>query len=207
MAESKLGSRDLYLCTPDRPDLEHFLAACISGGVDIVQLRDKDLDARPLLAAAAKAIKVCREHDVPFILNDRPDLDLDCGADGVHVGQADAPPALARRILGIDKIIGLSTADPGQLEDSLSQPVDYISAGPVERTATHPTREPVGVEYVSAATRTSGRPTFVTGNVRPESIPALKAAGVTRFVVVRYLTEAEDPAANARRLRQAIQSD
>ena len=207
MAESKLGDRNLYLCTPDRPDLERFLEACITGGVDIVQLRDKDLDARPRLAAAARAMKVCRDHDVPFILNDRPDLALECDADGVHVGQADAPPALARRILGIGKIIGLSTANPAHLEDSLTQPVDYISAGPVERTATHPTREPVGVDYAARATRSSGRPTFVTGNVRPESIPALKAAGVTRFVVVRYLTEADDPVANARRLREAIQSD
>ena len=207
MSDDRLAGRRLYLCRPDRPDLEAFLDACIRGGVDIVQLRDKELDARPLLDAARRALTVCRDHGVPFVLNDRPDLALECGADGVHVGQLDAPPALARRILGIDKIIGLSTANPSQLEDSLGQPVDYISAGPVERTATHPTREPVGVEYAATATRTSGRPTFVTGNVRPESIPTLKAAGVTRFVVVRYLTEADDPGANARRLREAIQSD
>ena len=104
-----LAGRRLYLCTADRPDLECFLAACIAGGVDFVQLRDKVLDARPLLARARLAATVCHDHGVPFILNDRPDLALDCGADGVHVGQDDAPAALARRILGPEAIVGLST--------------------------------------------------------------------------------------------------
>ncbi|MEO7836441.1 MAG: thiamine phosphate synthase, partial [Acidimicrobiales bacterium] len=93
----RLAGRHLYLCTPDRPDLAEFLAACIAGGVDVVQLRDKTLDARPLLERARLAGAVCRDLGVPFILNDRPDLALEAGADGVHVGQDDAPPALARR--------------------------------------------------------------------------------------------------------------
>src|SRR5437870_2399326 len=100
LARRRISHRRLYLCTADRPDLAGFLAACIRGGVDIVQLRDKHLDARPLLARARLARDVCRERDVPFILNDRPDLALACEADGVHIGQDDAPPSLARRILG-----------------------------------------------------------------------------------------------------------
>ena len=91
--------RRLYLCTPDQPDLEGFLAACVRGGVDLVQLRDKRLEARPLLARARRAATVCRDLGVPFVLNDRPDLALACGADGVHVGQDDAPAALCRRLL------------------------------------------------------------------------------------------------------------
>ena len=101
-----LGDRRLYLCTPDRPDLAEFLTACIRGGVDVVQLRDKVLDARPLLDRAGVAAAVCRDLGVPFILNDRPDLALECGADGVHVGQDDAPPALVRRLLGPDALVG-----------------------------------------------------------------------------------------------------
>ncbi|MDQ3145456.1 MAG: thiamine phosphate synthase, partial [Actinomycetota bacterium] len=107
--KADLGTRRLYLCTPDRPDLEHFLAACIRGGVDLVQLRDKALEARPLLTRARLALRVCRGLGVPFILNDRPDLALEVGADGVHVGQDDAPPALVRRIVGDGAIVGLST--------------------------------------------------------------------------------------------------
>jgi thiamine-phosphate pyrophosphorylase len=80
--------------------------------VDVVQLRDKDLEARPLLARAQVAAAVCRDLGVPFVLNDRPDLALEVGADGVHVGQDDAPASLARRILGPEAIVGLSTHGP-----------------------------------------------------------------------------------------------
>ena len=113
-AAGRLAGRRVYLCTPDRPDVASFVDACIRGGVDVVQLRDKTLDARPLLDRAAIVRQVCHDHGVPFILNDRPDLALDAGADGVHVGQDDAPPALARRILGPDAIVGLSTHAPGR---------------------------------------------------------------------------------------------
>ena len=105
----------LYLCTADRPDLAHFLADVIAGGVDVVQLRDKRLEARPLIERARLARSVCADHGVPFILNDRPDLALEVGADGVHVGQDDAPATLARRILGPEAVIGLSTHGPGDL--------------------------------------------------------------------------------------------
>ncbi|MGH9178962.1 MAG: thiamine phosphate synthase, partial [Acidimicrobiales bacterium] len=183
-----MAARRLYLCTPDRPDLAEFLAACIRGGVDVVQLRDKDLEARPLLARAAVAAGVCREAGVPFILNDRPDLALEVGADGVHVGQHDAPPALARRILGPDAIVGLSTHAPAELDASRSEPVDYVSAGPVSPTPTKPGRPGTGAGYVTYAEAHTGRPVFVTGGVTPETIPALVAAGARRFVVVRWLT-------------------
>ena len=112
---ARLAGCRLYLCTADRPDLADFLTACLNGGVDIVQLRDKQLDARPLLAGPRWPAEVCRDHGVPFILNDRPDLALACGADGVHVGQDDAPPAVARRILGPDAIVGYSHPRPGRV--------------------------------------------------------------------------------------------
>ena len=95
-----LAQRHLYLCTADRPDLASFLDSCIAGGVDIVQFRDKHLEARHIVERGRFAARVCAEHDVPFVLNDRPDLALEVEADGVHVGQNDASPTLARRILG-----------------------------------------------------------------------------------------------------------
>ena len=204
-----LSTRRLYLCTPDRPDLETFVARCIEGGVDIVQLRDKILDARTILDRATRLAARCRDAGVPFILNDRPDLALACGADGVHVGQDDAPPWLARRILGPDAIVGLSTHSPDQLAASAAEPVDYVSAGPVNATPTKPGRPGVGLGYLrhaAAPGASAGRPFFVTGGVTPETIPAMVEAGARHFVVVRYLTEAADPTNAARRLRTTIET-
>ncbi len=203
--DARLSASRLYLCTPDRPDLGQFIEACIRGGVDMVQLRDKFLDARPLLRRARLAALVCRDMGVPFILNDRPDLALDVGADGVHVGQDDAPPALTRRIMGPGAIVGYSTHAPDELDAALDEPVDYLSAGPVEPTPTKPGRPGTGLDYLTfAASRCGRRPWFVTGGVTPQTVPDMVAAGARRFVVVRWLTHARDPQGAATRLRQAI---
>ena len=199
-----LAEARLYLCTADRPDLADFLTACIGGGVDVVQLRDKQLDARPLLARARVAAQVCAHHGVPFVLNDRPDLALECGADGVHVGQDDAPASLARRILGPGAIVGLSTHAPAELDASAAEPADYVSVGPVSATPTKPGRPGTGLEYLRYATRSATRPWFVTGGVTPDTLPAMLDAGARRFVVVRWLTEAADPLQAARALREVI---
>jgi thiamine-phosphate pyrophosphorylase len=184
--------------------LTAFLTECIAGGVDVVQLRDKELEARPLIARARLAAVVCREYGVPFVLNDRPDLALEVGADGVHVGQDDAPVSLARRILGPGAIVGLSTHSETDLAGALSEDVSYLSAGPVEPTPTKPGRTGTGLGYVTLASARSSVPVFVTGGVTPERIPALVAAGIRHFVVVRYLTEAPDARRAARALREAI---
>src|SRR5881275_972478 len=205
MTRASLDDRCLYLCTPDRPDVEQFVDACIAGGVDVVQLRDKKLDARSLVDRACLVQRVCRDHGVPFILNDRPDLALEVEADGVHVGQDDAPPALCRRILGPDAIVGLSTHAPNDLDGALTEPaVDYLSAGPVSQTPTKPGRPGTGLRYLTYVVERSKTPWFVTGGVTPESVAMMAAAGARRFVVVRFLTEAEDAKANARTLRDAI---
>jgi thiamine-phosphate pyrophosphorylase len=204
-AADRLAGRRLYLCTPDRPDLEDFVAACIEGGVDTVQLREKGLEARDLLRRAEVARRVCAAAGVPFILNDRPDLALECGADGVHVGQDDAPPALARRILGPDAVIGLSTHAPAEWAAAAGEPADYLSAGPVAATPTKPGRPGTGLGYLEhVAASGEERPWFVTGGASPETIPEMAAAGARRFVVVRYLTESDDPQGAARLLRAAI---
>jgi thiamine-phosphate pyrophosphorylase len=199
-----LSERHLYLCTPDRPDLEDFVAACIEGGVDVVQFREKRLEARPLLARAEVAAAVCRRNGVPFVLNDRPDLARAMGADGVHVGQDDVPVRIVREIVGPDAIVGLSTHGPADLAGAAEEDVDYISAGPVEPTPTKPGRPGTGLAYVSLANERSSVPVFVTGGVTPQRIPSLAAAGVRHFVVVRYLTEAPDATQAARELRGAI---
>jgi thiamine-phosphate pyrophosphorylase len=201
-----LERRRLYLCTPDRPDLAKFVESCICGGVDVVQLRDKVLEARPLIARATLLKKVCSDYGVPFILNDRPDLALEAAADGVHLGRDDAPCHLARRLLGPDAIIGHSTHSPTDLQDAVIQPVDYLSAGPVVPTPTKPGRPGTGIGYLSLAVESSPWPVFVTGGVTPASVPGLVAAGARHFVVVRWLTESTDPKDSARALSNAIAS-
>jgi thiamine-phosphate pyrophosphorylase len=202
-----LANRRLYLCTGDRPDLDEFLAECIAGGVDVVQLRDKDAPPRTLLARSESARALCAAAGVPFIVNDRPDLALACGADGVHVGQDDVPPAVAKRIMGDGAIVGLSTHSPDQWDEAAGQPVDYLSAGPVEATPTKPGRPGTGIGYLSYVASTPAAatlPWFVTGGVTPDTVPAMAEAGARRFVVVRFLTQAEDARGAAGRLRDVI---
>ena len=203
-----LGERRLYLCTPDRPDLAGFVDACIEGGVDIVQLREKHLADGPLVDRASLVQQVCRDHGVPFILNDRPDLAAAVGADGVHVGQDDIPPVEARRTVGDEAIIGLSTHATDELTDAIDGPaaavVDYLSAGPVSATPTKPGRPGTGLAYIGEAARRAPRSVWVTGGVDPDTVGSMIATGASHFVVVRWLTESDDPRADARRLRRTI---
>ena len=199
-----LAERRLYLCVPDRPDLEVFIEQCILGGVDVVQLRDKQLPDAKVVERAALAQRVCADHQVPFILNDRPDLATALGADGVHVGQEDMAPVEARRLMGEHAIIGLSTHGRGDLGRALREPVDYLSAGPVVPTPTKPGRPGTGLAYVGEAVRSTPWPVWITGGVDPTSVAEMAESGARHFVVVRWLTEAADPRARARKLRQAI---
>ena len=203
-ARWQLDQRRLYLCTPDRPDLERFVAACIGGGVDVVQLREKHLPDRELVRRASLVARVCNDAGVPFVLNDRPDLAVVCGADGVHVGQDDTPPHEARLLVGDGLLVGRSTHGPDELVRALGEPVDYVSAGPVVPTPTKPGRPGTGAGYAGWATERTPFTVWVTGGVAPENVGALVAAGARHFVVVRWLTEASDPAAPARALRGAI---
>jgi len=200
----EMAERHLYLCTPDRDDLVGFVAACIEGGVDVVQLREKEASARRIVDRAVLLRRACNDLGAPFILNDRPDLALEAGADGVHVGQDDVSARLARRLMGSDAIVGLSTHAPDEVRESLEEPVDYVSAGPVVATPTKPGRPGTGIDYLRLAVAQADRPVFVTGGVSPETVPELAAAGARHFVVVRYLTEADDPRRAARTLRDAV---
>jgi len=199
-----LAERRLYLCTPLRDDLASFVTEAIAGGVDVVQLREKHADAATILSAAHVLKAICEDFDVPFILNDRPDLALELGCSGVHVGQDDAPVSLCRRILGPDAIVGLSTHAPHELEIGMTTSATYLSAGPIEATPTKPGRAGTGRAYAVSATTLAEVPVFVTGGVSAETIPSLVAAGLEHFVVVRALTEATDPRRAAAELRDAI---
>lgn len=200
---ARLASARLYLCTPLRPDLEAFLDAVLAAGVDIVQLRDKEAGRRELLTAAGTFRAASDHHGALFIVNDDPAMAVEADADGVHVGQDDMAPRAARAIVGDDRLVGWSTHHETELDAATEQPIDYIGAGPVEPTPTKPGRPGVGLGYVRAAAEGS-LPFFVTGGMNVDAIPAARAAGASRFVVVRAISEAHDPAAAVRALRAVI---
>jgi thiamine-phosphate pyrophosphorylase len=199
----RLAHARLYLVCDARPDA--FLEQALRGGVDIVQLRIKDPGSDgELLAAARRYAELCSAHDALFILNDRPDLVAAAGADGVHVGQDDTPVAEARRIVGPDRLIGLSTHSPAQIDAAAGTDADYIGVGPVHATPTKPGRPAVGLELVDYAAGHARTPFFAIGGIDLTNVDAVRAAGAERVAVVRALTDAEDPEATARVLRLEV---
>lgn len=200
-----LRAASLYLCTPIVNNLSEFTELVIQGGVDIVQLREKQQPDQKILESARELQSLCRTHSVPFIVNDRPDIALLSDADGVHVGQEDLKISDVRRLIGSNRILGLSTHSKSELLEAISLDVDYISVGPIEQTPTKPGRQGTGEEFLVFASQFVKLPFFVTGGVDPSKIARLKELGASRFVVVRYLVNAEDPKAAASALKASIQ--
>ena len=199
----------LYLITDSRPALqpiEAFLEAAVAGGVGMVQLRDRELEDGGLLHAAIRAAGACAKLRIPFIVNDRLDIAQASGADGVHLGQTDMPPAAARRILGPDAIIGLSTQSPAQVDAAEREPVDYIGIGPIHATPTKPGRPAVGTALVRYAAARCSRPFFAIGGLEPSNIADVAAAGGRAVSVLRFVSKARDPQAAARAIVGAISS-
>jgi thiamine-phosphate pyrophosphorylase len=201
---SVLNQRHLYLCVPHRDDLALFLPAVLRGGVDVVQLREKDRDDASRIADAKLMIPICREFGVPFIMNDSPELALAVEADGVHVGQEDERVSRCRELLGAEAIVGLSTHSTNEFDDALNQSATYFSAGPIVATPTKPGRAGTGLSYALASQARSDRPVFVTGGVNAENIAEFVAAGLRHFVVVRALTESSEPEMAARAIRDEL---
>jgi thiamine-phosphate pyrophosphorylase len=180
--------------------------AALAGGVDMVQLRDRSLDDEGVLAAAAPLRAACDAHGALLWINDRPDLALAAGADGVHVGQDDVPVAEVRRRVGDDLLVGLSTHAADQLEAGIASGVDQLSVGPVWETPTKPGRPAAGLPYVRhAARRRPPVPWFAIGGIDAETLPVVREAGAERVVVVRAVREAADPGTAARELRRALE--
>jgi thiamine-phosphate pyrophosphorylase len=177
------------------------LEPALRGGVDIVQLRDKELDDDALVAAAEPFRAACERHGALFILNDRPELVEACGADGVHVGRSDAPVAEARALVGPERIVGLSASTREELADV--EGADYVG---VTAFAT-PTKDdavPGGLELVRAAAETLTVPWFAIGGVELGNAAEVVAAGAPGVAVVRAIRDAADSEAAARGLRRAL---
>ena len=198
----RLSTARLYLVCDEQPDA--FLAAVLGAGVDILQLRMKDAGEEAVVAAGRRFARAAERFGALFVLNDRPDLVAAIGADGVHVGQDDVSVDEARAIIGPDRLIGLSTHSPEQVEAAAGVPVDYIGVGPVHATPTKPGRPPVGLELVRYAAAHATVPFFAIGGISPSNLEAVRDAGAERIAVVRALTDAADPVAATRSLRSGL---
>jgi thiamine-phosphate pyrophosphorylase len=202
----RLSEARLYLCTAACD--ERLLRGALDGGVDVIQLRDRSLTDDELRRASERFRRAADEAEALFVLNDRPDLAAEVGADGVHVGQDDATPAEARAAMGPDRIVGLSTHAPAEGAAGLADiDADYLSIGPVHATPTKPGRPATGVEYVRWAAEHVGdaKPWFAIGGIDVTTIGEVIEAGATRVVVVRAIAEAADPLAAAAELRSALE--
>ena len=206
---ARLAAARLYLCTDGRErqgDLRRFLDSVLGSGVDIVQLRQKGLEAADELRLLEVFRAACDRHGALLAVNDRADIAYAAGADVLHLGQDDLRSHTARQIIGDNPIIGLSTHDSVQADVAASDPyADYFCAGPVWATPTKPGRQAVGLGLISyVAGLAATRPWFAIGGIDEATIGDVIEAGARRVVVVRAVTEAEDPGAAAARLASML---
>ena len=192
-------ARLYYICGIDRLST---VEPALRGGVDIFQLREKHASDDDLLRAAQTARRLCDEHGALFVVNDRPDIAVAAGADGVHLGQDDMAVEDARAIVGPELLIGRSTHSPEQVDSAAG--ADYIGVGPVHATPTKLGRPAVGVDLVRYAAANARVPFFAIGGLDATTLPEALRAGATRAAVVRAISEAADPEAAARALRDAL---
>jgi thiamine-phosphate pyrophosphorylase len=177
------------------------LDAALRGGVDVVQLRDKELDGEALVAAAGPFRQACEEHGVLFVLNDRPELVEACGADGVHVGRSDSPVDRARALVSPDRLVGVSASTAAELAEVAG--ADYVGV----TAFSTPTKQDAvagGLELLTLAAERLEVPWFAIGGIELANVGEVRAAGAPGIAVVRAIRDAEDPEAAARMLRRAL---
>jgi thiamine-phosphate pyrophosphorylase len=207
LRRQRLAWARLYFVCEARPrgqDPEELLRAALSGGAGMLELRDRELSGALLAQHAETFRRLADTYGAPFIVNDDPELALELKADGVHVGQDDVSPSEAREIVGADGIIGLSTHSAEQIEAARSEPVDYISVGPVWETPTKQGRPATGLELIRTAAERATLPWFAIGGIDPANAGEVISAGAKRICVVRAIRDAPDPRDAAFELASAL---
>jgi thiamine-phosphate pyrophosphorylase len=209
---ARLTAARLYLVcdaggrAPGHRELAEVLPAAIAGGVEIVQLREKEMPDEELVVVANAARALCERSGALLIVNDRPLVAVEAGADGVHVGQDDMAVSEVRALVGPDMLIGLSTHAPNEIDAVDPGLVDYIGVGPVHATPTKPGRAGVGVELVRYAAAHAPVPFFAIGGLDAQNASEVLDAGASRVCVLRAISCAEDPEHAARELRELLTS-
>jgi thiamine-phosphate pyrophosphorylase len=196
----RIDEARLYLVIGDRLDVAE---AALRGGVDVIQLRVKDRSDEELLPVARELRRLCAAYGALFIVNDSPTLAVTADADGVHVGQEDTPLAEARRVVGPDRLVGVSTHSAEEIAAAAG--ADYLGVGPVFETPTKPGATAVGLELVREAARSARVPWFAIGGIGETTLPDVLASGAVRIAVVRAIADAPDPESAARSLRGQLE--
>lgn len=184
--------------------LEDVVAQAIEGGADVIQLRDKKASDSELISVAKKILGVTRRQGIPLIINDRVDVAKRVGADGAHLGQEDGDLAQARLVLGEGAIIGRSTHSPDQALRAQREGFDYIGVGPIFKTPTKPSYEPVGLELIRFASQQVFIPFVAIGGIDTENVSKVVDAGARTVAVVRAIMGAENPKEAARRIKERV---
>jgi thiamine-phosphate pyrophosphorylase len=205
----RLARCHLYLITAPAANLEEVVEEALVAGVRLVQYRPKDNPATDLerYEQAQALRRLCHRHGALFLLNDRVDLALAVEADGVHLGQSDLPLAVARRLLGPERLIGRSTHGLDQLRQALLEGCDYVGVGPVHTTPSKPGRPAVGMAFVAAAAAECPLPWFAIGGIDATTLPLVRQAGAQRVALIRAITDAVDPHAATTGLLQLLETE
>lgn len=188
----KLWHSHLYLVTSAHDNLFGVVEAALEGGLTLVQYREKSADDLTRIQVGEKLRQLCHRYGALFIMNDRVDLALAVDADGVHLGQQDLPIALARQILGPQRVIGRSTTNPDEMKRAIQEGADYIGVGPVYETPTKAGKAAAGLEYVRYAAEHATVPWFAIGGVNADNLHDVLSADAERVAVVRAIMEAEN---------------
>jgi thiamine-phosphate pyrophosphorylase len=176
----------------------------IAGGADCLQLREKDLDSGDLLRRARRLVALCRGHNVLCIINDRPDIALLADADGVHVGQTDLPARDTRKLIGRDKIVGVSTHNPEQARQAVLDGADYIGVGPIFPSSTKPRDFLVGLDFARQAAAEISIPAVAISGITAENVDEVLATGVRAIAVSSAVIGASDVRAATRKLKEKL---
>jgi thiamine-phosphate pyrophosphorylase len=202
---ARLADARLYLVLDARPHGEspsRILEAALANGVDVVQLREKNLNDEVILESALEFREACTRHGALFVVNDRPEIAVRCEADGVHVGQTDMAVENVRSMVGAEILIGQSTHSPADID--AARAADYIGVGPIWSTPSKPGRASVGCELIEYAETTNVCPFFAIGGIDRGNIEQVVKAGARRVAVIRAIRDAEDPAAATSEIAAAL---
>jgi thiamine-phosphate pyrophosphorylase len=183
----------LYLVTSPAENLLQTVESALKGGLTLVQYRDKTGDDTVRVELAIKLKQLCHAYGALFIINDRVDLALAVDADGVHLGQQDMPMAIARQLLGYQRLIGRSTTNAQEMQTAIAEGADYIGVGPVYETPTKADKAAAGLEYVRYAAQNSSIPWFAIGGIDTNNLNDVMQAGAERVAVVRAIMQGEQP--------------
>lgn len=200
----------LYLVTDTelfpRENLLSTVEKAILGGVTVVQLREKNISSRLFYEEACALLKITKKYGVPLIINDRVDIMLASGADGIHVGQSDLPASVIRKIIGKDKILGLSAGTACEAKKAEADGADYIGVGAVFPTATKTDAVNTGIDILTESVKNVKIPTIAIGGINERSLEKLYGCGADGVAVVSAIMGSDDPKAASERLLKMVRN-